>query len=212
MKQGQLENKGSWHQNSLPALHAPCCYASIYQAALLLFRLHTAHTHAIQIRSWGVQDVEGCSGDMGDLFNRCWTLWAGCESISGNWCDRPFLEACPMLFRSTTRLMWCMHITFVHLCAAIVLPVFLWFCSFSAVAAYCRCVWLVSSQTSGNAFFISISFVKHKIRDMKCSAWAWSVFLCLSLSYITKIKSLVKTRRRLFCTDAHKFRCCTACG
>lgn len=64
MKQGQVENKGSWHQHSLPALHAPCCYASIYQAALLLFRLHTAHTHTIQIRSSGVQDIEGCSGDM----------------------------------------------------------------------------------------------------------------------------------------------------
>lgn len=45
VKWGQLENKGSWHQNRPPALHAPCCYASIYQPALLLFRLHTAHSH-----------------------------------------------------------------------------------------------------------------------------------------------------------------------
>lgn len=34
----------------------------------------TQHTHTIQMRGEGVQDGEGCSGDMSDLFNRHRTL------------------------------------------------------------------------------------------------------------------------------------------
>lgn len=117
--QNEMWNKGSWHQKSLPALHTSGCYTSIYQPTLLLFRLHTAHTHTIQIRSQGVWDVERCSGDISDLFNRCWTLWVGSKSISVNWCDRWFLETRPKLFRSTTTLSLCMHITFVHMCISV---------------------------------------------------------------------------------------------
>lgn len=94
----ELENKGSWHRNRRPALHAPCCYASIYQAASLLFRLHTLFIWG----AGGVQDVEGYGGDTADLFNRRRTLWAGSESISAGWSDRPFLDARPILFRSTS--------------------------------------------------------------------------------------------------------------
>lgn len=57
----------------------------------------THRTHTIQIKSWGVQDTEERGSDVSDLFNRCWTLWAGSESILGNWCDRLLLEPvqCP---------------------------------------------------------------------------------------------------------------------
>lgn len=57
----------------------------------------TQRTHTIQIKSWGVQDIEERGSDVSDLFNRCWTLWAGSESILANWCDRLLWEPvqCP---------------------------------------------------------------------------------------------------------------------
>lgn len=57
----------------------------------------TQRTHTIQIKTWGVQDIEECGSDASDLFNRCWTLWAGSESILANWCDRLLLKPvrCP---------------------------------------------------------------------------------------------------------------------
>lgn len=57
----------------------------------------TQRTHTIQIKSWGVWDVEKRGSDVTDLFSRCWTLWAGSESILANCCDRLLLEPvqCP---------------------------------------------------------------------------------------------------------------------
>lgn len=57
----------------------------------------TQRTHTIQIKSGGVQDIEERGSDVSDLFNRCWTLWAGSESILANWCDGLLLEPvqCP---------------------------------------------------------------------------------------------------------------------
>lgn len=92
----EMENKGIWHQNSrlLCMLHA-VMHQSVSQP--YHYSDCTQHTRTIQIKSWGVRDVEECGSDVSDLFNGCWTLWAGSESILANWCDGLLLNPvqCP---------------------------------------------------------------------------------------------------------------------